>query len=134
MVDWRTSRNQCDWSGCCCAPRKRRYDFTAVRGCGQENRVWPNDRDNKHYRQMKLDPKKYGLSKKVVLTENDQKEIIISIDRKSRIIMKDGIRIVDQARQIQLQEQKTISVKTSAPVCSKTKQYLQKKGIAVRGS
>ncbi len=83
---------------------------------------------------MKLDPKKYGLSKKVVLTEKDQKEIIISIDRKSRIIMKDGIRIVDQARQIQLQEQKTISVKTSAPVCSKTKQYLQKKGIAVRGS
>ncbi len=83
---------------------------------------------------MKLDPKKYGLSKKVVLTENDQKEIIISIDRKSRIIMKDGIRIVDQARQIQLQEQKTISVKTSAPACRKTKQYLQKKGIAVRGS
>ena len=81
---------------------------------------------------MKLDPKKYGLSKKVVLTENDQKEIIISIDRKSRIIMKDGIRIVGQARQIQLQEQKKISVKTSAPVCSKTKQFLQKKGIEVR--
>jgi len=82
---------------------------------------------------MKLDPKKYGLSKKVVLTENEQKEIIISLDRKSRIIMKDGIRIVNQARQIRRQEQKTISVKTSAPVCSKTKQYLQKKGIAVRG-
>tara|TARA_B100000470_G_scaffold90373_1_gene69663 strand:- start:586 stop:858 length:273 start_codon:yes stop_codon:yes gene_type:complete len=82
---------------------------------------------------MKLDPKKYGLSTRVVLIENEQKEIIISIDRKSRIIMKDGIKIVDQARQIQLQEQKTISVKTNAPVCSKTKQYLQKKGIEVRG-
>ena len=82
---------------------------------------------------MKLDPKKYGLSKKVVLTEKDQKEIIISIDRKSRIIMKDGIKILDQVRQIQLQEQKTISVKTSAPVCSKTKQYLQKNGIEIRG-
>ena len=52
---------------------------------------------------MKLDPKKYGLSTRVVLIENEQNEIIISIDRKSRIIMKEGIKIVDQARQIQLQ-------------------------------
>ena len=55
---------------------------------------------------MKLDPKKYGLSTRVVLIENDQKEIIISINRKSRIIMKDGIKIVDQANQIQRQEKK----------------------------
>ncbi len=81
---------------------------------------------------MKLDPKKYGLSTRVVLIENDQKEIIISINRKSRIIMKDGIKIVDQVHQIQRQEKKTISVETSAPVCSKTKQFLQKKGIEVR--
>ena len=82
---------------------------------------------------MKPDPKKYGLSTRVVLIENEQNEIIISIDRKSRIIMKDGIKIADQARQIQIQEQKTISVKTNAPVCSKTTQFLQKKGIEVRG-
>ena len=60
---------------------------------------------------MKLDPKKYGLSTRVVLIENDQKEIIIVIDRKSRIIMKDGIKLVNQARKIQRQEQKTIGVK-----------------------
>ena len=60
---------------------------------------------------MKLDPKKYGLSTRVVLIENDQKEIIIVIDRKSRIIMKDGIKIVDQARKRQRQEQKIIGVK-----------------------
>ena len=82
---------------------------------------------------MKLDPKKYGLSTRAVLIENDQKEIIIVIDRKSRIIMKDGIKIVGQARKIQRQEQKTIGVKTNAPVCNKTKQYLQKKGIEIRG-
>ena len=81
---------------------------------------------------MKLDPKKYGLSTRAVLIENDQNEIIISINRKSRIIMKDGIKIVDQVHQIQRQEKKTISVKTNAPVCSKTKQFLQKKGIEVR--
>ena len=55
---------------------------------------------------MKLDPKKYGLSTRVVLIENDQKEIIISINRKTRIIMKDGIKIVDQVHQIQRQEKK----------------------------
>ena len=60
---------------------------------------------------MKLDPKKYGLSTRVVLIENDQKEIIIVIDRKSRIIMKDGIKLVNQARKRQQQEQKTIGVK-----------------------
>ncbi|SVC74923.1 uncharacterized protein METZ01_LOCUS327777 [marine metagenome] len=48
--------------------------------------------------------------------------------------MKDGIKIVDQVRKIRLQEKKTIGVKTNAPVCSKTKQYLQKKGIEVRGN
>ena len=83
---------------------------------------------------MKLDPKKYGLSTRAVLIENDQKEIIIVVDRKSRIIMKDGIKIVDQARKIWLQEKKTIGVKTNVPVCSKTKQYLQKKGIEVQGN
>ena len=83
---------------------------------------------------MKLDPKKYGLNTRVVLIENDQKEIIIVIDRKSRIIMKDGIKIVDQARKIWLQEKTTIGVKTNAPVCRKTKQFLQKKGIEVRGN
>ena len=82
---------------------------------------------------MTLDPKKYGLSTRVVLIENEQKEIIIVINRKSRIIMKDGIKLVNQARKIQRQEQKPIGIKTNAPVCSKTKQYLQKKGIEIRG-
>ena len=55
---------------------------------------------------MKLAPKKYGLSPRAVLIENDQKEIIISINRKSRIIMKDGIKIVDQVHQNQRQNKR----------------------------
>ena len=82
---------------------------------------------------MKLDPKKYGLSTRTVLIENEQKEIIIVINRKSRIIMKDGRKILENARKIQQKQNKTISVRTGAPVCGKTKQYLQKKGIEVRG-
>ena len=76
---------------------------------------------------MKLDPKKYGLSTRVVLIENDQKEIIIVIDRKSRIIMKDGIKIVDQARKIQRQEQKTIGVKQTPQYVVKQSNTFKKK-------
>jgi len=82
---------------------------------------------------MKLDPKKYGLSTRANLIENEKKEIILVIDRKSRIIMKDGRKILDRVRKIQLQENKTIRVRTNAPVCRKTKQYLQKNGIEIRG-
>ena len=81
---------------------------------------------------MNIDPKKYGLNTRTVLIENEQKEIIIVINRKSRIIMKDGRKILEKVRRIQQQENKTISVRTGAPVCSKTKQHLQKNGIEIR--
>jgi hypothetical protein len=81
---------------------------------------------------MNIDPKKYGLNTRTVLIENEQKEIIIVINRKSRIIMKDGRKILEKARKIQQQENKTISVRTGAPVCSKTKQHLQKNGIEIK--
>ena len=50
---------------------------------------------------MNIDPKKYGLNTRTVLIENEQKEIIIVINRKSRIIMKDGRKILEKARKIQ---------------------------------
>ena len=53
---------------------------------------------------MKLDPKKYGLNTRTVLIENERKEIIIVINRKSRIIMKDGRKILEKVRKIQQQE------------------------------
>jgi hypothetical protein len=83
---------------------------------------------------MKLDPKKYGLNTSTVLIENERKEIIIVINRKSRIIMKDGRKILEKVRKIQQQENKIISVKTNAPLCSKTKQHLQENGIEIRES
>ena len=47
--------------------------------------------------------------------------------------MKDGRKVLDRARKIQLQENKTIRVRTNAPVCRKTKKYLQKNVIEIRG-
>ena len=76
---------------------------------------------------MKLDPKKYGLNTRVVLIENDQKEIIIVVDRKSRIIMKDGIKIVDQARKIWLQEKKQSASKQMRQYVVKQSNTFKKK-------
>ena len=52
-------------------------------------------------------------------------DIFIIIDRKSRIIMKDGYRISEQAKSIlSMDPDVRIRVATSAPVCSKTKEFL----------
>ena len=45
--------------------------------------------------------------------------------------MKDGDRIVKQAHAIQVKENKSVILITSAPVCSKTKQYLSANNILI---
>jgi len=78
----------------------------------------------------KLEPHLYGLSARTNLVQIDN-SIGIVIDRKSRIIMKDGHRIVKQAHAIQIKENKPVILITSAPVCSKTKQYLSANNILI---
>ena len=79
---------------------------------------------------QKLEPQSYGLSNRTNLVRIDN-SIGIVIDRKSRIIMKDGDRIVKQAQAIQVKENKPVVLITSAPVCSKTKQYLFANNILI---
>ena len=79
---------------------------------------------------QKLEPHLYGLSARTNLVQIDN-SIGIIIDRKSRIIMKDGHRIVKQAYAIQIKENKPVVLITSAPVCSKTKQYLSANNILI---
>ncbi len=45
--------------------------------------------------------------------------------------MKDGDRIIKQAHAIQIKENKPVILITSAPVCSKTKQYLSANNILI---
>ena len=72
----------------------------------------------------KINPKKYNLSPRTILFKKKDSFIII-IDRKSRIIMKDGERLLKQAQQIkELEPTSKIKIATSAPICSKTKAYL----------
>ncbi len=50
---------------------------------------------------------------------------------KSRIIMKDGKKIVETASIIKNETKKQVFLATSAPVCSKTKNYLISKNIQI---
>ena len=79
---------------------------------------------------QKIEPHLYGLSARTNLVQIDN-SIGILIDRKSRIIMKDGHRIVKQAQAIQIKENKPVILITSAQVCSKTKQYLSANNILI---
>ena len=77
----------------------------------------------------RIDPKKYNLMPRTTLYKK-MDDIFIIIDRKSRIIMKDGYRISEQAKSIlSVDPGIRIKVATSAPMCSKTKEYLRQVDI-----
>ena len=79
-----------------------------------------------------VDPKKYNLSSRVSLQENSSNELCIVINRKSRIIMKDGYRILEIAEKIkQVENKRKVKVLSSAPVCSKTRDFLNKRGLSL---
>ena len=81
----------------------------------------------------KIDPKKYNLSPRLNLQQNKLNELFIIVDRKSRIIMKDGHRILKMVNRIQsIEKDRHVSVLTSAPVCSKTRTFLSDNAVLVK--
>jgi hypothetical protein len=78
----------------------------------------------------RIDPKKFNLSKKVVI-EKTNSSLSIIINRKTRIIMKDGRRLLEQANQIKKVSNKPVSIFTTAPVCSKTKAFLSNNNVEI---
>ena len=80
----------------------------------------------------KIDPKLYGLHSRITLRKN-KKDIYIVIDRKSRVIMKDGYRILEIAKKIRNFEiGKNVSVLSGAPLCSKTRKFLTENNITIK--
>ena len=78
----------------------------------------------------KIDPKQFGIPGKTVIEKLDDNHYVLVIDRKSRIIMADGRKIVEKAEKIKkVKPGVRISLKSSAPVCSKTIPYLAEQGI-----
>lgn len=81
---------------------------------------------------MHISPKDFGLHARTVLEQIDKETIAIVIDRKSRIIMADGRKLLDKADTIlRHRPQVKVVLKTTAPICSKTRTFLEDEGIAV---
>jgi hypothetical protein len=79
-----------------------------------------------------LDPKLFGLHPKTVLEKIDSDTLAIIIDRKSRIIMADGRKILEKAKVISKEMPgKEVLLKTSTPICSKTMKYFKNNGLKV---
>lgn len=79
-----------------------------------------------------IDPKLYGLPSSTKLKQIGTSQYTIVIQRKSRIIMKDGESILAKVNKIKHHvPDAKVSLRTSAPVCSKTKIFLEENGITV---
>jgi hypothetical protein len=77
-----------------------------------------------------LDSKTLGLHPRTIVEQIGRHAIAIVLKRKSRIIMADGEKILAKAEKIKKAKPDVrVMLKTSAPVCSKTVQYLADNGI-----
>ena len=78
----------------------------------------------------KVDPKQFDLPARTVIEKLGNNHYALVIDRTSRVIMADGKKIAEKAAKIrQVVPEAKISLKSSAPVCSKTIPYLAGQGI-----
>jgi len=80
----------------------------------------------------KVDPKCFGLSSRDHLIQMDDQNIALVISRKSRVIMADGRRILEKINKMRTYRPDIkISLKISAPLCSKTKTFLEERDIPI---
>lgn len=79
-----------------------------------------------------INPKIFNLSSRVKLYGHNSELIQIIKKRKSRIIMKDGLQILEIANSIRkLYPNVKIEVLVSGPVCSKTISFLESHNISI---
>lgn len=79
-----------------------------------------------------VDPKYFGIKGRTIIERIGHEGYVIVINRKSRIIMADGRRIVAMAEKIKaIEPDAQLKLKTSAPVCSKTVAILEGLGITI---
>lgn len=81
---------------------------------------------------MNPTPQDYGLNARTKLTQLADHVIGIVVDRKSRIIMADGKKLLEKAMQIQrVAPSVNVTIVTTAPICSKTRAFLENSGINI---
>ncbi len=73
-----------------------------------------------------IDPKDFGITGKTVIEQVGKNHYAIVISRKSRIIMADGKKLLEKFTLIhEAKPDAKLSLKTSTPVCGKTKAFLK---------
>ena len=77
-------------------------------------------------------PETAGLSARDRIERISEDHWALILDRKSRIIMADGRRILAKVEKVRSRVPGVrVDVKTRAPVCSKTRAFLQERGIGI---
>ena len=79
----------------------------------------------------KIDPSTVGASKRSNIAIDNDNNIYIVKNIKSRIIMKDGLKLLDLAKNIKNIKNASVFLATTAPVCSKTKKHLEENQIKI---
>jgi hypothetical protein len=81
---------------------------------------------------QRLNPQKFGLSSKTNLEKTGRNHYAIVIERKSRISVKDGEKILDKVRKMrEMAPEVQIDLITTAPVCGKAVSLLKANGIDI---
>jgi len=82
--------------------------------------------------EKKIDPREFGLPARTVIEEFGKDHLALVIDRKSRLIMADGRKILAKAARIREGRPGCrLTLRTTAPVCSKTVRFLAEQGIEI---
>ena len=76
-----------------------------------------------------IEPITVGVSSRIKIGVDINNNYYIVKNIKSRIIMKDGKKINETANTITKKTKKNVFLATTAPVCSKTKKYLEENQI-----
>ena len=72
-----------------------------------------------------------GAPTRSVIGQDNNSHLYIIKNIKSRIIMKDGYKIVEAVKQIKNKTNNSVSLATTAPVCSKTTRFLNENDIKI---
>ena len=78
-----------------------------------------------------IDSKSVGAPTRSVIGQDNNTRLYIIKNIKSRIIMKDGYKIAEAVKQIKNKTNSSVSLATTAPICSKTTRFLNENDIKI---
>jgi len=82
-----------------------------------------------------IDAKQFGLTSRTIIEKKDENEFVIVKLRKSRIIMKDALKILDETKKIKaILPKAEVSLRCYDNICSKSTEFLNAEGIKIEKS